>query len=225
MMAAAIIGSAAIGAASSYASGKAQAKAAERAAQAQLQMNRETIASQEKLFAQTRADALPWREAGIAALQQLQTGIADGSFDPSKFKFEADPGYQFRLAEGEKQIDRLQASRGNVFSGAAGKALARYGQEFASNEYDRAYARAANAKTTNFNVLSSVAGTGQLANSQIAQARDSMGNVIANANTNSGNALSQGYNQAGAAKASMYGNIAGAANQGLQNFMLYRYLG
>lgn len=225
MMAAAIVGSAAIGAISSSKASKAQARAAERAAQAQLQMNRETIASQEKIFAQTRADALPWREAGIAALQQIQTGIADGSFDPSKFNFTADPGYQFRLAEGEKAIDRSQAARGNVLSGAAGKALARYGQEFASNEYDRAYARAANAKATNFNVLSSVAGTGQVANNQIAQARDSMGNIIANANTNSGNALAQSYNQIGAAKASAYQNIAGAANQGLQNYMLYKYLG
>jgi hypothetical protein len=225
MMAAAIIGSALIGGAASVAGANAASEGATKAAQAQVQANRDTIKSQEKIFEQTRADAAPWRDAGIAALKQISDGIANGSFDPSKFDFEADPGYEFRRAEGEKAIERSQAARGNVLSGAAGKALLRYGQDYASNEYDRAYARAAGAKATNFNVLSSVAGTGQVANQQIAQSRDSMGNVIANANTNMGNALATGYNSAGQYKASMYGNVAGAANTGIQNYMLYKYLG
>lgn len=224
-MGAAIIGSAVIGAGASIMGAKAAAKGVEKGAKATVQANRDTIRSQEKLFEQTRADAAPWREAGMEALKQIQTGIADGSFDPSKFVFEKDPGYDFRMAEGEKAIARSAAAGGNVFSGAAGKALQRFGQDYASNEYDRAYARAAGAKATNFNTLSSVAGTGQVANQNIAAARSDMGGNIMTANTNMGNALSQAAINTGQIQQSMYGNIAGAANKGLQNWMTYKYLG
>lgn len=55
--------------------------------------------------------------------------------------FVKDPGYEFRLAEGEKGIDRALAARGGYDSGAALKALGRYNQGFASNEFDNAYNR------------------------------------------------------------------------------------
>lgn len=225
MMAAAIIGSAAIGAAASVAGAKSAAKGQKAAANAQVKANRETIAFQKEIFQQQRADALPWREAGMAALKEIQIGIANGAFDPSKFDFKEDPGYAFRLAEGEKAIERAQAKRGNVLSGGAGKALLRYGQEFASDEYDRAYARAAGAKATNFNVLASMSGVGQVANQNIAQARNVLGQNVTQANTNMGNALATAYSNIGQINQSMYGNIAGAANQGIQNYMLYKYLG
>lgn len=225
MMAAAIIGSAAIGAGASVMGAKAAAKGQEKAANATVKANRETIAFQKEIFEQQRADAMPWRDAGIAALKQIQDGIASGAFDPSKFDFKADPGYAFRLAEGEKAIERAQSKRGNVLSGGAGKALLRYGQEYASDEYDRAYARAAGAKATNFNVLSSVAGTGQVANQNIAGARNTLSQQVGAANQNIGNALSTQAANTGQIYQGMYGNLAGAANQGIQNYMLYKYLG
>lgn len=225
MMAAAIIGSAAIGAVGSAMGAKSAAKGQTAAANAQVRANRDTIKFQKEVFEQQRADAMPWRDAGITALKQIQDGIANGLFDPSKFDFKADPGYAFRLAEGEKAIERAQSKRGNVLSGGAGKALLRYGQEFASDEYDRAYARAAGAKATNFNVLSSVAGTGQVANQSIASARNTLGQQVGQANTNMGNALATSASNIGQINQSMYGNIAGAANQGIQNYMLYKYLG
>src|SRR6187399_1520151 len=49
----------------------------------------------------------------------------------------SDPGYQFRLSEGQKGIERSAAGRGGLFSGQAGKELERYAQGFASNEFDK----------------------------------------------------------------------------------------
>jgi hypothetical protein len=63
-----------------------------------------------------------------------------------------DPGYQFRLSEGQKGIDRQVGAMGLRNSGAALKALQRYGQDYASNEFGNV-----------FNRLSGAAGTGQTA--------------------------------------------------------------
>ena len=55
---------------------------------------------------------------------------------------QADPGYQFRLSEGLKALDRQAAARGGLISGSALKASSRYGQDMASQEYGNAYNRA-----------------------------------------------------------------------------------
>lgn len=73
----------------------------------------------------------PWRDAGVTALGKLQDKIMSG---PGKFK--ESPGYQFRLGEGQKAIERSAAARGGALSGAAVKASLRYGQDFATADYD-----------------------------------------------------------------------------------------
>jgi len=99
VVAAAVVGSAVVGAYSANKSSKAASKASQQASDAQVQANRETIEFQREVFDQQREDNAPWREIGTQALGQLQSGIASGEFDPSNFKFEADPGYQFRLQD------------------------------------------------------------------------------------------------------------------------------
>ena len=56
-------------------------------------------------------------------------------------EMEADPGYAFRVAEGQKAIERSTAARGGLQSGAALKAAARFGQEMGSQEYQNAFNR------------------------------------------------------------------------------------
>jgi hypothetical protein len=65
---------------------------------------------------------------------------------------EMDPGYQFRLNEGNKGLDRRIGAMGLRNSGAALKAATRFGQDYASNEFGNV-----------FNRLSGLAGTGQAA--------------------------------------------------------------
>jgi len=55
--------------------------------------------------------------------------------------WETDPGYLFRLAEGQKVLENSAAARGGLLSGQTGKALQQYGQNFASNEFGNIYDR------------------------------------------------------------------------------------
>ena len=85
-----------------------------------------------KMYYQTREDLEPYMKTGEKGLQDYYNLLTKG---PGKFT--KDPGYDFRLGEGEKAIDRASSAGGSFFSGKRGKALVEYGQEFASNEYDK----------------------------------------------------------------------------------------
>ncbi len=69
--AAAIVGSAAIGAVASGKAAKAGEKAAESAAEIQAQAQREATELQREIFETSRKDAAPWRNVGVPALSRL----------------------------------------------------------------------------------------------------------------------------------------------------------
>jgi hypothetical protein len=52
-----------------------------------------------------------------------------------------EPGFQFRLGEGRKALERSAASKGMLRTGGTFKGLLDYGQNFASNEYQNVYNR------------------------------------------------------------------------------------
>lgn len=82
---------------------------------------------------------IPAYEAYMGTLDQAKAGIPQ--FDPN-IDLSSDPGYQFRRAEMERQIDRVAAGQGNLLSGnRVEEVIARSG-DLASQEYDRAYGRA-----------------------------------------------------------------------------------
>jgi hypothetical protein len=126
----AIIGSAILGAASSRSAAKTQAGAAQQAAD---------ISQQQ--YEQTRQDLAPWRAAGEQALNKLIPMSEYQKFGMDQFQ--QDPGYAFRLSEGQKALDRSAAARGGLISGGAMKAAQRYGQEMGSQEFQNAYNRLA----------------------------------------------------------------------------------
>lgn len=80
----------------------------------------------------------PYGEAGLAAQKQLADSLAAG-FTPGDLA--SDPGYQFRLEQGSKALNRSLASQGMANSGRAIKAAQEYGQGLAANEYAEAYRR------------------------------------------------------------------------------------
>ncbi len=164
---------------------KAQAKAAERASDVELQMFREGQAAQ-----------APWREAGERALGTLEERVMAG---PGEYT--QDPGYQFRLGEGLKQI---QSGRGNIRSGATEKALQRYAQDYATGDYQNFLNRYNQSLTP----LQSLSGVGQTTAAQGAQ----LGQQTAGS-------IGQNLQQAGAAKASGYAQqaniMSGMVGQGL----------
>lgn len=175
---------AAIGANAASDAAETQGAAADRANQTQLQM-----------FNQQRADQEPWRRAGVSALSDL--GNADFKRDFTAADFQKDPGYDFRMAEGQKALERSAAARGGLQSGGTLRGLARYGQDYASNEYNNAYTRFNADRDRRFNRLSSIAGLGQTANAQ-------------NAASGQNYANNYGANTMGAANARGAAGIAGA---------------
>lgn len=147
-------------------------------------------------YQQTREDQAPWREAGTVALSQLTGGLKPGGEYNRSFTmadYQADPGYQFRLSEGQKGINNAAAARGSRYSGATLKALARFNSDQASQEYNASYNRYNNDVTTRFNRLASVAGVGQTATNQTAAAGASAAATTGQAIQDAGTARASGY--------------------------------
>lgn len=61
---------------------------------------------------------------------------------PTMEEVTRDPGYQSRLSTGLQARERAAAAKGSILSGGHQKALEKFGQEFAANEYAPAFARA-----------------------------------------------------------------------------------
>lgn len=196
-MAAATIGSSLIGASASRSAANAQARAADRAAELQ----REQFERQIELQA-------PFREAGVRALPELEAASRYTPFGMAQFQ--ADPGYGFRLAEGQKALERQAAARGGLISGGALKAASRYGQEMGSQEYTNAFNRYQTERQARLNPLQSLAGVGQTSVAQLGQAGQAMASGVGEAGMQAANARASGY---------MGG--ANALSQGLSQYMGY----
>ena len=159
----AIAGSAVIGAIGADKSRKAQSSAAS-----------ENIAENRRQFDFVQQQTQQYRDVGGRALSALER-MTMGDYDITK-----NTGYQFRLDEGYKGLDRSQAGR--RLGGRAAKEAMRYGQGMASQEYGNEFNRLS--QMANYGVggtAQSIAGTNQATAN------------ITNSNTNAANATSQGY--------------------------------
>jgi hypothetical protein len=124
--------------------GIAAGSAAKDAAQTQAASADKALELQRDIYNKFMEMNKPYYEAGVNALGQITRG-----------EVTAEPGYGFRLGEGMKALERLQASRGNLLSGGAMKAGQRFAQDLASEEYGKS-----------FNRLANIAGIGQTAASE-----------------------------------------------------------
>jgi len=179
---------------------------ADKALEAQTRATQDANAVNKYMYDQTRTDMQPWRQAGTQALDQMQGSEYMQDFNMSNFV--ADPGYQFRMAEGTKALERSAAARGGLMGGGTMKALAGYGQNLASEEYNNAYNRFNADRDRRFNRLSSLAGVGQTATTQTNAAGQNY------ANSTSQNSIALGNAAAGAAAANS-NNTNNLIGQGL----------
>jgi hypothetical protein len=106
---------------------------------------------------------------------------------------QADPGYAFRLAEGEKALGRMQSARGQYLGGGAIRAGARYGQEMGSQEYMNAFNRAQALMGTRLGTLGSLYGGGMATAQQVGQQAGQMGTNVGNLMVGAGQARASGY--------------------------------
>ena len=217
VVAAAIIGSTVVGVVGSAVTAKSASKAAdvqEQAAKDSNAIQDKQIVLQKEMYDQTRKDQEPWRQAGVNALTNITNGMKDGGEFSQKFsdtQFAGDPGYKFRLAEGQNALDNMGSAAGSYLSGNQLRAASQYNQNFASNEYGNAYNRFMNDQTSRFNRQATVAGVGQTANNALANA----GSNYVTAGANSANAVSNNLAGAANAKASSYVATGNAVNNAL----------
>lgn len=215
--------------ASAVASGNAGNAQKDAAGQA-MDLQRQMFEQGQKNYQQARADMAPWLDAGKSSLgelmAQMQGGAFDRQFDPSQIA--NDPGYQFRMAEGQKALERSASARGLLNSGAALKSLTNYSQGMASNEFQNAWSRNQADNSNRYNRLANISGLGQTQSQglgslaaqnagQMGQYANSMGGLygaVGNAgaaqSVGLGNAINSGANTLGGMMM-MYGN------QGNQN--------
>jgi hypothetical protein len=217
VVAAAVVGTAAIGYLSSQKASQAQQSAASQASDVAAQTAADQVALQREIFEKQTELQKPFREAGLAGQNRLMEllGIGGtagapgyGKYATAEFgadKFKADPGYAFRMAEGMKALERSAAARGGLLSGATLKGTQRYGQDLASQEYQNAFNRYQAERAGTLNPFQALAGTAQSGANVLGQQAGQMG-------TNISNAL-------GAYGSSVQGNIIGSGNAQASGYM------
>ena len=154
----------------------------------------------------------PPTPSGPGAFVGGDTGAADyGKYarDFSMADYQADPGYAFRLSEGQKALDRQAAARGGLISGGALRAATRYGQEMGSQEYGNAFNRYQTNRANQLQPLGSLMSSGQAAASGQAAQAGQYGVNAGNLMTQAGQAIGAG--QLGAAN-TLAGSLGTAAS-------------
>ena len=204
-----IIGSSLIGAAASSSAAKTQASAANRAADLQYQQEQENIARQK-----------PFYDVGVNALPELVEASKYTPFGMDQYK--QDPGYAFRLAEGQKALERTAAARGGLISGGALKAAERFGQDMGSQEYTNAFNRYQTERAARLNPLQSLTGMAQTTANTLGTTGANMASNVGNAYQSAANARSSGYVGGANALSSGVGTYLNyTGNQNLVNALRY----
>lgn len=184
------VGAAAIGAVGSVASSQSSARGQQRAADAAAALQREQ-------FDISRNDQAPWREAGSNALANLVKLSGQYGQAPTSADVMGQPGYQFGLNQGLDALEGRAAAGGGLYSGAAGKALTRYGNDYATTKYADAFNQRRLSEGDIWNRYAGLAGIGQAATNQLgAQGQAYANNVgsigMSNANAQGAASIAQG---------------------------------
>ena len=160
-------------------------------------------------------NSLSLQQGGQSPIPGLQAG--DLIRDFTMADYQEDPGYQFRLAEGQKGIDRSLAAKGGALSGGSVKASIRYNSGMASQEYANAFNRYQIEQSNKYNRLAGMAGVGQTAAQQLNQAGQNYANNVGNLATDAANARASAYMTSGNA----WGNaINNAGNSFLNAYLM-----
>lgn len=217
-----------IGALGSLLQGYLGSNAANTAAQIQANATQNAINQMTGVYNQTSAQNAPYRGLGYQAANAISgllpgqgqqydamgnpTGTATGSgyltqqFTPEAFATGIDPGYAFRLQQGQMANQRAGNVGGGALSGNVLKGLQDYTQGAASQEYQNAFNRFQTQRQNIYSNLANIAGIGQTSQGQQNQLASNLAQTTAQMNV--GNAAAQAAGQIGQANA--YGNAIGS---------------
>jgi len=165
------------------------ANAAQNAANAQSAAANAGINAQQQMFNTINAQQAPQRAAGYQALSDIGrlgsgtyqiydptgkvTGTGQGTgywtqqYTPEEFAKGIDPGYMFRLQQGQMANQRAANVGGGALSGNTLRGLQDYTQGMASQEFGNAFNRFQTVWTNIYNTLAGIAGLGQTGQNQV----------------------------------------------------------
>lgn len=119
-----------VGGIGGYLAGSDQEDAQKAAAEAQRRAAAEAIGTQRPIY-----------DASLGQYKNLLGDYASGQFDPRKFDFKEDPGYQYALKEGQEAIGSQAAGGGMGHSALTTKALMGNATDMANQGYQNAFNR------------------------------------------------------------------------------------
>jgi hypothetical protein len=200
--------------------GLSSSRAAGKAADAQAQAAQDAAALEYQMFQENKDLNKPFYDNSLVAQNRMMdllglsknTGADKYGYLTQPFnanQMYQDPGYQFRLSEGLKSMDRQAAAQGGLQSGGALKAAQRYGQDYASNEFNNAFNRYQTERSALLNPLQSLTGAGQTVAQNLGQAGQNYANQAGELYTQAGNARASGYIGKANAMSDMVGNAMG----------------
>lgn len=175
---------------------KAQSQAADKAAAASQYATDQSLAMQKEQFDRIWGATAGQRALGDTATGKLQ-GLLDGSVNATDWT-RATPNYQVNLDAGQRQLNASAAARGGLLSGAAAREGLKYGADYATNQYQNAFAN-----------LTTAAGLGAGAVNTGAQTGQATANASQNALLGNASNLASSYNQKADATGGLWGTITG----------------
>lgn len=178
--------------------GLSQASAARKAANAQSKSAAQDIAFQKETRDIVRGDLAGYRGIGQNALAGYGYEMGLGARPDNYAGFQASPGYQFQLQQGNESINALAGARGGMNSGRTMQDLAKFNQGIANQEYGTYMSR-----------LGALTDTGMSAASMSGQASQNAAAGVSNALAAQGNAKAAGAIGVGNAVSGMINNGIG----------------
>lgn len=188
----------------------------------------EALALQRRIYEEGVARQQPFYQAGVNALPGYLKGIAPGGEYVRNFTmadFNADPGYAFRLSEGQKALERQAAARGGLISGSALKAAQRYGQDMGTQDYGRALQDFYGRQDVARNAAAGVVGYAPTASNAMTNLGTNYGNAASTNLTNQGDTSANAMLAAERARQSAYGNVGKTFGSGGFDSLVSGYYG
>lgn len=206
-----------IGGGAALASGYMQGQAAKEAAGTVAAGTRYAADINKQMFDITNENLRPYREIGQTTLKDLTARLPEltRTYTPADFAQGIDPGYAFRLAQGQKALENQANRAGGLVGGNVLQGMQDYTQGQASQEYMNAFNRFNTGQTNIFNRLKSIADTGQGATGTTADIATRTGETMGSAAI--AGAQAQAAGEIGQAKA------IGNTLQGMANYATLPY--
>jgi len=121
-----------------------------------------------RLYQEQLAHLNPYSSYAAPVMGSLVGGVAPGMVAPADLTrsfteadFRADPGYQYRLSEGEKAINKGAAARGQFYNPETVRSLMTHNQGLADQSYNDAFQRFHGEQSNRYNRLLDLAGITQ----------------------------------------------------------------